>query len=676
MSVRLGFDIGGTFTDFFVVDEESGEMIQEKVSTTPADFSAGVAEGVAKLVRERGVDPDAIDYLAHGTTVATNAMLEGAGATTGLITTEGFRDVVAIGREKRTELYDTSPTKTPSFAERRHRVGVRERIAADGTVVEPLDEDDLTAAIDELVDAGVESIAVALLHAYRNPVHERRIAEVVRERTGLPVSTSAEVMPEIKEYERTLSTLINAYVEPVLEAYIGRLESRLTDLGIDRTLHLMQANGGIVTPENVAGRSLHLINSGPAAGVIGAKRFAELSGITDVITLDVGGTSADTCVIRDGEIETTTEGEIDDIPLQFPQIDVRTVGAGGGSIAWTDRAGVLKVGPKSAGADPGPACYGRGGTEPTVTDAAAVLGYLNPDYFLGGEMDLDAAAARSVVAELADEHGLDPVELADGILDIAATNMAQTVRLVTVEKGYDPRTFALACYGGAGPLFATRLARKLGVGRALVPAVPGVLSASGLLNADRRFDFSQSRTLELAAGNVDAIDDTYGTLRERARTVLEGEFDAQRSVDLRYLGQTFHVNVPVPEGPVTEATLGTVRDRFDATYESIYGQTWPEKPLEAVTWRLRVTEPTDDLVVSGAAEGVDDAAARKSTREAYVDGAFREHAVFDRYALAAGATFDGPAIVEERESTTLIDPDSSVRVDEVGNLLVDLHGRE
>lgn len=672
MSYQFGIDIGGTFTDLFVIDNDSGRIIQEKVSTTPADFSRGFVNAIERAFDEHDISPAEVEHLSHGTTVATNAMLEQEGVETGLLATRGFRDVTAIGREDRSNVYELSPSKVPTFTRRRHRLGVAERVDADGEVVEPLDEDDVRRAIAELRDSDVESVAVSFLHAYRNGEHERRVGELLDAETDLEFSLSSDVMPEIREYERTLSTVIDAYIGPIVTEYIAALESQLRALDIDSTLHLMQASGGVITPENLASRSLRLINSGPAAGVIGAKRYAKAAGVESLITLDMGGTSADACVVRDGEIETTTEGELNDIPLLFPQVDVRAVGAGGGSIAWLDPANVLKVGPKSSSADPGPACYGQGGERPTVTDAALVLGYLNPSYFLGGEMELDVSAAEAALEPLCDALDQSLSELANGVLDIAATNMTQAIRLVTVEKGYDPRNFVLTCYGGAGPLFTTRLARKLDIDRALIPPAPGVLSASGLLAADKQFSFSRSQVEVLSTDSVDAVGTIFDALEAEATAVAGSGFELDRSVDLRYRGQTSKLNVEVPSGAVGTDLFETVSRRFHDQYETIYGHSNPEEAVEGVTWRVQATEPTTELRTPTLSSSGTLADAVKGTREAYTDGEFRECTVYDRYALPSRTTFRGPAIVEETESTTIIGAGSTATVDGTGSLVVTL----
>ena len=666
MSYRLGFDIGGSFTDLLLVDEETGAIVREKVPTTPDAFWRGAVEGVDRLVDGTAVAPDGIGHVSHGTTVATNALLEGEGAETGLITTEGFRDVLAIGREKRSEVYDLAPEAPPTFTERRHRRGVPGRTSAAGEVLEPLDE---AAALDDLAD-DVDSVAVSLLHAYANDDHERRIAAMAAER-GLSVSRSSAVMGAIKEYERTLSTVLDATVGPIVDGYVDALSTRLEQRGIDRTLHLMQANGGVATPETLPGRQLRLVNSGPAAGVLGATRLAAASGITDLVTLDMGDTSTDICLVRDGDAETTTEGEIEGIALLFNQIDVRSIGAGGGSVARLDRGGTLKIGPRSAGARPGPACYGRGGTEPTVTDVALLLGYLDPDQFLGGEMALDPAAAEAAPESLADRLGTGRLELADGIVEIVTTDMTRGIRLVTVENGYDPRSFALTCFGGAGPLFATRLAAALDIERAVVPRAPGVLSTFGLVTADRRFDRSASDPFVLDAENAGDVASVYADLEAEARSVAGENAALRRRADVRYLGQTFELTVDVPSGPVDAGTVAAVRRAFLERYEEIYGHVSETDPVEAVTWRLEAVDETPPIEPRAPTTGESLAAARKGSREAYADGAFREHAVYDRSRLPTGERVAGPAIVEEPGSTTLVGPDADCRADAAGSLLIE-----
>jgi len=668
VTYRIGFDIGGTFTDLVRIDNETGAVTTEKVETASDNPSKGVMDGVRELAAAQEVTPAEISRVSHGTTVATNALLEQEGAQTGLITTEGFRDVVAIGRERRSELYNYSATKTPTFVARRHRRGVPERISADGTVETPLDEEAVKKVADELIADGVESIAVSLLNSYRNPTHERRIKELLDSHEAVSVTVSTDVMPEIKEYERTLSTIINAYVEPLISEYVTELRETLHGFGVTEPLHVMQANGGVVDSDALDKRSLQLINSGPAAGVIGAKQAAGAFGFDNIITLDIGGTSADACIVRDGTIETTTEGEIDDLPLLFPQIDVRAVGAGGGSIAWLNQVDILKVGPQSAGADPGPACYGFGGADPTVTDAVMVLRYFDPEYFLGGEMELDAGAAEDAIGSLSDELGEDPLDVAAGIVDIATTNMSQAIRLTSIEKGYDPREFTLTTYGGAGPMFATQIAEELSIESVFVPPNPGVLSAHGLLSADERFDFSVSRPMVLEPAAAATIDSIYATLSARADEAAGPDYQQERTVDVRYEGQRYERNVPVPAGPIDDGTVETIRARFLETYEDVYGYTNADDALEGVTWRLRAITPTPSIDPRPTSDATSVAGARKGSRTVYTGDDHVEYDVYDRYSLPTGESTEGPAIVEEEESTTVVTDGYSFTVGSGGGL--------
>lgn len=672
MTYRLGFDIGGTFTDLVLVDNETGDVHREKVPTTPTAFWRGAIEGVRRLCESAGVDPNEVTHLSHGSTIATNALIERAGATTGVLTTKGFRDVLAIGREKRTQIYDLSPLKPPTFAERRHRRDLPERVTAEGEVIDGLDEEATIEAIRDLESMGVESVAVSLLHAYRFPDHERRVAELIREHSTMDVSTSSRVMGELNEYERTLSTTIDAYVNPLISEYVNRLTARLADVGIDETLHLMQANGGVVTPETIAGRRLRLINSGPAAGVLGAKQLAATAGYDSIITLDMGGTSTDACVVRDGETETTTNGEIEGIPLLFPQIDIRSIGTGGGSIARLDKASVLKVGPQSAGARPGPACYGRGGTEPTVTDACVHLGYLNPENFLGGEMTLDIEAAEGVLGPLANDLEIGTTDLAAGIYEIVTTDMTGGIRQVTVEKGHDPREFTLVCYGGAGPLFANALARELGIGRVLVPPASGILSAFGLVTADRKFDFSRSQPLVIRPDNLSTMNGILSELAQKAAGISD-DLERHWSVDLRYHGQTFDLSIDLPTDELDSADLSTLTERFESTYETIYGVKNENDPIEAVTWRLTGIDPIQGVVPTMADGGADLEKAARGTRLAYDGDEFDDFTIYSRYELPAGPVISGPAIVEEAESTTVIGRETTFHVDDIGNLVLEIN---
>jgi len=668
--VRVGVDIGGTFTDVIAIDEQTGAVATTKVPTTPDDFAQGAHNGIQTLLDENDIDPADVTALSHGTTVATNALVERAGVQTGLVTTAGFTDVIAIGREKREELYNLSPEKVPTFTERQHRFGLTERISHDGDVLTSLDDAEVHRIARSLDQSDVASVAITLLHSYVNSDHEERVADIF-EAYDVDAYASSRLMPEINEYERTLTTVINAYVAPIVEAYIARFEDGLTDLGVEEPLQLMQANGGVVTSEAVDGQQIRLINSGPAAGVLGAKSLAEATGCADIITLDMGGTTTDTCIVKDGDIERTAEGEIESIPLPFQQIDIRAVGAGGGSIAWVDDAGVLKVGPKSAGADPGPACYGNGGEDPTVTDAALVLGYLNPET-VGDGLGLDTDAARAALSKVADQLGLGVLELADGILEIVSTNMAQGIRMVTVEKGYDPREFCLTCYGGAGPLFASKLADDLDIERVLIPANPGVLSAYGLVTADNRYDFSRSNPMPLEHESAPEIKQVFSLLEAQAANTLEGtgETTMNRSVDLRYTGQTSILNIELPGDVQPADAVEALLESFHSRYAEVYGQADPGRRVEALTWRLEFVDETSTVQppTPQGERSLEDAFLR--TQEVVTADTVTTYEVYQREALPRTSRVSGPVILESGQSTTVVESGWLVEIDKRGNVLL------
>lgn len=677
MSYKVGFDIGGTFTDFFIIDERTGRIIKEKTPTTPDDFAEGCLRGFRQILADYDLVSEDISELNHGSTVATNALLEAEGQRTGVITTEGFRDVVAIGREKRRNLYDYSPSKLPPLTERRDRLAVPERMSANGEVLTPLDESAVRDAVAEFRDEDVESVAISYLHSYANDTHERRTAEILSESSDLFVSISSEVLPEINEFERTYSTVINAYIGPLVHEYVRDLADGLEAIGIDRQLQIMQANGGMITPDKMDNRCLRLINSGPAAGVLGSRTLMVEADIQNLITLDIGGTSADASIIREQEVETVLEGEISQIPLVFPQVDVRTIGAGGGSITWIDDAGVLKVGPKSAGAQPGPICYGNGGADLTVTDASLLLGYLNPEYFLGGDMILERDPVESTFEAFADALSLGRHELANGILEIATENMAQTLRLVSVEKGHDPREFWLMPYGGAGPLLADRVARKLDISNLIIPIAPGVLSAYGLLSADIEYDFSKSKSFlvdEIDQATARGLkDDLLAQAEAVADGTTSGEFKRAYSLDMRYRGQTTKITIDVED--LDRSNVQAAAEEFIQQYETLYGHSNPESAIEVVTWRVKTVSPSDATSrpdVSTPAAG--SKPTPTSTRDCFdpTIGEFRSYEIYDRYELPSGATFDAPAIIEENESTTVVGGDGEIEVDELGNLLIRL----
>jgi N-methylhydantoinase A len=663
---RLGVDVGGTFTDLVAVTD--GRLRTEKVASTPA----APEEGVLDAVRESTLDPARVGFFAHGTTVATNAVLEEAWADTALVTTEGFRDALEIGRQDRPSLYDLQAEKPRPVVERDRRFEVRERLDERGGVVEPLRDRDVDEVAARLKGTDVESVAVSLLFAYENPDHERAVADRLRETLDdVAVSRSSDVLPEVREYERTLVTCLNAALRPVVDSYVGELDRSLSAAGLGTPLRLMGSNAGLMSASAARERPVYTLLSGPAAGVRGATYVAGLAGYDDLLTLDMGGTSCDVSLVRGGDPTVSTAVEVGDYPVGVPMVDVHTVGAGGGSVAHVDEGGALRVGPRSAGADPGPVCYGRGGTEPTVTDANLVAGRIDPETFLG-DVGGAAEAAHGAIESLADEIGQTPRRTAAGVLDVANANMARALRVVSLERGHDPREFTLVAFGGAGPLHASALAAEVGVPRVFVPRGAGVLSALGLLVSDLTYDESVSRVRPLSEVDPDGVAETVADLEARGRDRLAdtdvASVRVERSLDLRYRGQSFDLSVPVDgERPDLEA----VCDRFHAAHERRYGSASPDEPLELVTVRVRVRGVVDPPTLDPPGRDGTLADAARETRSVWF-GREHETTVYERAALPTGAEFDGPAVVEGNESTLVVHPGDAVTVDTDANLVVEV----
>ena len=645
-TVRLGVDVGGTFTDV-VLSTTSGTLVTAKVPTTD-DQSVGVVSGIQKVCADAEVDPSDVESFTHAMTVSVNALLEDDGAKTALVTTEGFRDVLEIGRQARPALYDISVEKPTPLVPRRRRFEVRERATVDG-IRRPVDEQAVSALADEIRDTGAESVAVCLLHAYQHPDNEQVVADVLRDELDVPVSASHDVLAEFREYERTSTTVVDAYVTPVIDAYLSRLETRAAELGVP-TPRIMQANGGIASVETVRTHAVTTTMSGPAAGVVGAAETASSVALDGLVTFDMGGTSSDVSLVRDGEIAQTTDAEINDRPLKTPMVDVETVGAGGGSIAWVDAGNALRVGPASTGADPGPACYGRGGTDPTVTDATVVLGYIGASSALGGELSVDDEAAEEALSSLAAEAGLDDARhAARGVYSVANANMARAIRSVTVERGFDPRGFGLVAFGGAGPMHAAAVAEMLGIETVVVPRACGVLSAYGLLAADERHDSVRTVRARLTERETPAIERAYDEL---AATVLEDVRDTdsalvRRAADLRYAGQSFELTVSVPE----PFDADVVERRFHQAHERANGYRLSD-PVELVN--VRASAVVERTAPTASYRG--DGTVRKETREARFEDDRYETPVFDRETLPVHAGISGPAILEQDESTVVVPP--------------------
>ena len=655
---QLGVDVGGTFTD--VVLATTDGVTTAKVPTTETDQSEGVLAGIEAACEDAGIDPETVTQFRHAMTVATNALLEETGATTALVTTDGFGDVLEIGRQDRPALYDQTVQKATPLVPPARRFELEERATTQG-IERPVDDDTLEGITEKVAASGAESVAVSFLHAYAHPENEQRVATALRERTDATVVASHETLPAFREYERTATTVADAYVTPVIDRYLGRLETKATERGLP-TPRVMQSNGGIADVETVSDHAVTTALSGPAAGVVGASLF-EPDTHDGIITFDMGGTSSDVSLVRDGAVEETTTADVGGHPVRVPMVDVETVGAGGGSVAWVDAGGALRVGPRSAGAAPGPACYGKGGTEPTVTDANLVLGYLGSETTLGSGLTLDTAAARETLEELAAAGGLgDAVEAAAGIYRVANATMARTIRSATVERGHDPRAFALVAFGGAGPMHAGALADRLDVSTVLVPRANGVLSALGLLAADERHDRLRTYRTTLADAETDAIEDTYAALTESVldETSDPGAATVERGADLRYAGQSHELTVSVPD----DFDTASVAERFETAHERTRGYRLEEEPVELITLRVTATVEGDQPDISH--DGSD--GARTGEREAYFDGAFRTTAVYDRKRLAAETALSGPAILEGSESTVVVPPGWDVTVDDRGTL--------
>ena len=664
--LRLGVDVGGTFTDVVTVDP-AGAVTLAKVPSTPADQSVGVLAGWAAAARAAGLDAADVAVFAHGTTVATNALLERRGGRTALVTTAGFRDVLEIGRQERASLYDLTRHKAAPLVPRDLRFTVRERMGPDG-VVRPLDAADLAATVDAVAAAGVDAVAVCLLFGFLHPAHERAVGAALREQLpGVPVSLSSEVLPEVREYERMSTTVADAYLGPRLGEYLRRLETRAHASGLPEPL-VMQSSGGVADAGTAARHPARFVLSGPAGGVVGASYVAGLSGFADVLTFDMGGTSTDVAPVVGGRVQLTTESVVAGVPLRLPMVDVHTVSAGGGSVAWVDEGGALRVGPRSAGAEPGPACYGRGGTEATVTDANLVLGLLPDGVVLGGDdggVRLRRDLAAAALARLGDRLGLGVEETALGVVRVADTEMVRALRLVSVERGLDPRDFALVAFGGAGGWHACALAEELGCRTVLLPRAAGVLSALGLAISDVRHDHVAAllRTAGADDGAVEAeLAAAFADLEARATAALAGA-TLERSADLRYAGQSFELTV-------LGGTLATLVPAFHAAHERRYGHRIDDEPVEVVA--LRVT-----AVQRGSAPDLRERAGRHApdepgggTREVLLPGGPVRAVVHHRTAMGPGSRVAGPAVVEMPEATCLVRPGWSGEVDDVGTLVL------
>ncbi|AXR81744.1 N-methylhydantoinase A [Natrarchaeobaculum sulfurireducens] len=669
---RLAVDIGGTFVDAITFDRSTRNVTVEKASTTPDEPASGVVSSVEKV----DATLEETEAFVHGTTLGLNAVLERTGATTGIITNEGFRDVYEIGRTsvERESMYDIRYQKPETLVDRRRRVGVPGRLDATGEEVDPLDAEAVREAATQLVEErGVEGIAICFLHSYRNPAHEREAARIVREAyPTVSVSISSDITREYREYERTSTAVMDAYIKPIFETYVDEVDEALSARGFDAPFFITRSGGGTLTADRATNAPVHTILSGPAGGLIGASHVGRETGRENLITVDVGGTSLDACVIEDGSPAVKYDSRLEHQPLQIPVYDIRTIGAGGGSIAWLDGE-LLKVGPQSAGADPGPVAYGQGGTEPTVTDAAVALGYVDPGDFLGGEMELDADGARGALEEtLAEPLGSSVTAVSRGIFDVTLANTVGAIRELTIEKGLDPREFSMLSFGGAGPMLVPLLAREMGVEEVVVPTAPSVFSALGMLMADVVYDFSRTNIEALTDLEVSALESTFDALDAEAIETLTAEgFDAEaidleHTLEMRYLGQEHTVEVDANE----LESIADLGDRFEADHESRYGHTMDD-PAEVVHQRVRAVGRNDKPPLERE-QPVDVSPEPVGTRDAFcfAEGERTAFDVYDRDDLRAGAQLDGPAIVREPTTTIVFHSDQTATVDEYGQLVI------
>ena len=680
MAWRVGVDSGGTFTDVCLYHEESGRFEQWKVPSTPEDPSLGIATSVAEGLAKVGAAAGEISYFGHGTTVATNSLIELRGAKTGLITTGGFRDLLEIGRQMRPSLYDMMAEKPPVLVPRRLRREVPERIRFDGAVETPLDLKRLRDEAARLADDGVEAVAICFLYGYLDPRHEKAAKEVVQEEFAGFVSTSHEIAPEFREFERLSATVVNAFLGPVMKRYIERLSERLRAAGMSAAPHMTQSNGGVIGFETAARLPVRTLLSGPSTGVVAAQEIARKAGFENVMTFDMGGTSSDVALLENLECKRSKDSVVHGYPIKTPMLDIHTVGAGGGSIAAIDSGGLLKVGPRSAGAVPGPACYGMGGIEATVTDANVVLQTLNPSQLLSGRMKLRRDLAHDAVDRLSRELGLGLCETAQGIISVATANMAKALRVVSVERGFDPREHALVAFGGGGPLHAARLAKELEIEKIVVPPTPGSLCALGLLLTDLKADFTASRIVPLDYDAAPVIEDMLqhlikqaGNWFENESIPLEGRSLLQAS-DLRYAGQNYELQVPFPPGPPNARSIDGLKRKFEEAHRRQFGFASPDDAVELVALRLEAVGTVSKAALrrsETAACGIDPVPVGE--RDVWMPE-FSERVpcpVFDRGDLEYGHLLKGPAIVEQMDTTTLILPDMRAAVDRFENLIMD-----
>ncbi|MGY8935062.1 MAG: hydantoinase/oxoprolinase family protein [Alphaproteobacteria bacterium] len=693
--IRIGVDVGGTFTDFVLVDEDRDLIYTGKQLTTPDDPSVAIMEGVARILKEAGTGASAVHSIVHGMTLVTNTIIERTGAKVGLITTEGMRDTLEMGKEIRYDLYDLFLELPPALVPRRLRRVVRERMASDGEVLTPFDANGFRTEVRDLIEVEkVEAIAVCFMHSYRNPDHERQAKTIlVEEFPAIPYTISSEVAPEIREFERASTACANAYVQPRMQSYLERLEAELRREGVTGALYVMLSGGGITTVESARAFPIRLIESGPAAGAMAASYYSSLTNSENLISFDMGGTTAKMCLIDEGAPDRKHDFEAgrvrrfqkgSGLPLKVSVVDMIEIGAGGGSLANVDGMGLLKVGPRSAGSNPGPVCYGLGGADPAVTDSDLYLGYLNPDYFLGGEMKLDMGIVeRAIEDKVAKPLGLSVLEAAIGIHNVVNENMAAATRMHLAEKGRDPRRYDMIAFGGAGPVHADGLARLLKLKRLIVPLGAGVTSALGFLVAAPAIEYVRSYVARMEQIDWAHLNEIFDEMETEARALLadagarDDEITITRTSAMRHVGQGFEIASPVPGGELGPDSLDSIREAFFDSYQTLFERTVRDVAIEAISWRMSASAPVPNIELrfSGQTEAAaaSSSSSLKGQRQVYFpETGFTDCNVYDRYVLRPGDSFPGPAVIEERESTTVIGPNATITVDKFLNLICEL----
>lgn len=676
---RIGIDTGGTNTDVVMTNIKTGELFSAKTPTTPKNLIEGIKNGINRIVSIAGIDASEIEELIYGTTIVVNMIAQKEAEATALITTRGFRDILEIGRAFRDEnIYDIYMDKPEPLVKRDLRYEVTERINFRGEILEPLNCDEVRKIIRELKQKKIKSIAVCLLHSYANPVHERKIKEIINEEwPEVYVSISSDINPQFREYERTSTTVINAYMMPNMVSHLLEFEKQMNESNISSKLYIMQGNAGVMTFKAAIEKPVSVSDSGPIAGIIAANYLGKLAGISNIITLDMGGTSCDVSLIQNNTLKFTTDSHIEGYPISIPTVDLDYIGAGGGSIAWYDAGGALKVGPKSAGAFPGPVCYGRGGTEPTVTDANLVTGRIRPEIFLENLTNHIDKTKESIYNKIAKPLKMDLIEAAEGILEVVNSNMIRAIKLVSVERGYDPRDFTLIAFGGAGALHAAKLAEEMEIPRVLVPYSPGTFSALGLVLADIKHDYVHTKLLSQDQVNVKELNEIYNNLEKHGIEELENEGVPHenrlliRTCDIRYFGQAYELSVPIPSGVLAEKDIYNIAERFHKMHEQTYGHAMKDDPIEFVNYRVsavgQLKKPNlgQDRKWKTGINSFD-----KKVGKAIFDGKEYNVPIFDRNSLGIGLTIEGPAIIGEMGATIVVYPGQKATVDNLKNVII------